>query len=146
MSRLVGTVLLVFALLAGPAVGQSAPLEAPGDDAAAWQAVIHSQVQAFRDQDPATAFSYSAAQFHTQFKTPEDFFLAIVNAGYAPMMESRSESFGPYEMITPDTVYQDVTFSGEDQKFYEAIYRLTRESAGWRVESVVLGEAPGTGA
>lgn len=139
-------VTIILALLAVPALAQSDPSAAPDPSAADWQQVIQAQVQAFRDHDAAAAFSYSAAQFHTQFKDPEDFFLAIVNAGYAPMMESQSESFGPYEQPTPDTVLQDVKFVGQDQNFYEAIYQLTKEAGGWRIVAVQLGKAPGSAA
>jgi hypothetical protein len=146
MNKWLGVVVaMAMAVLSLPAWAQSqAPTVTPAP--AEWQVVIEAQVQAFRDHDAAAAFSYSAAPFHTTYKDPEEFFLAIVNAGYAPMMESQSESFGPYELVTPTIVYQDVKFVGRDQSFYEAIYRLTKEPAGWRVESVQLGKAPGAAA
>lgn len=142
-------VMVVAAMLGSPVAAQgvapsvpnaSAPEIAAPDAAtvAEWQAVIHGQIQAFRDHDAATALSFAAAKFHQQFTDPEAFLVGILNAGYAPIMESRSESFGPYEVMAPDVVDQDVKFVGNDQSLYEAVYRLQKEAAGWRVEAVVL--------
>jgi len=139
---------LVIALSSAPAAAQSdgGTLLAPGGLAASeWQSVIHNQIQAFRDLNPAVAFSYSAASFHETFKTPEDFFVTILNSGYAPVMDSQSESFGPYDQVAPDTVYQDVKFVAKDNQYYEAVYGLTHEVDGWRVETVVLAKTPGVG-
>jgi len=156
MSRWFG-VALALALLVTPVSAQSvAPsmpsAEAPAmkvPDAAAiaeWQGVVHSQVQAFRDHDAEAALSYAAAPFHEQFKDPADFLVAILNAGYAPIMDSRSESFGPYEVMSADVVDQDVTFVGKDQSLYEAVYRLQREAGGWRVEAVTMVKKADVGA
>jgi len=72
--------------------------------------------------------------------------VAILNAGYAPIMDSRSESFGPYEVMSADVVDQDVKFVGKDQSLYEAIYRLQREAGGWRVEAVTMIKKADVGA
>jgi Domain of unknown function (DUF4864) len=144
-------------LLATPVAAQSeapsipdasAPAVSAPDAAAVaeWQGVVHSQIQAFRDHDGAAALSYAAAAFHELYKDPSDFLVAILNAGYAPIMESRSDSFGPYQMLAPDVVDQDVKFVGNDQSLYEAIYRLQKEAGGWRVEAVQLVKKTDVGA
>src|SRR5690348_13478338 len=93
MSRWLGLVVAVT-MLTSPGLAQSEGPSPPTTGAATeWQSVIHQQVQAFRDHDAATALSFAAAPFHQQFSDPEAFLLAILNAGYAPIMESRSESF-----------------------------------------------------
>lgn len=135
-----------LALASAPAVAQSQGPVSPGGLAAAeWQGVIHNQLQAFRDLDASGAFSYSASSFHTAFKSPEDFFVTIANAGYAPLMDTQSETFGSYDLVNPDVVFQDVKFSGKDNQYYEAVYGLTREAGGWRVEAVVVTKMPGVG-
>jgi len=141
-----GTV-LVLALSASPAVAQSdpAPISPGGLAAAEWQDVIHNQIQAFRDGDAAVAFSYSASSFHDAFKTADDFFVTIANAGYEPLIDSQSETFGSYDQVSPDMVYQDVKFVAKDNQYYDAIYGLKREPDGWRVEAVVLAKQPGVG-
>ena len=143
-------------LQAEDAVSSSIPSMAPMPDASSpatpdaamiadWQGVIHSQIQAFRDHDAVAALSYAAATFHKTYADPNQFFAAIVGAGYGPIVDSRSETFGPYAMMAADVVYQDVKFVGKDQALYEAVYRLGREPDGWRVEGVELVKTPGVG-
>jgi len=156
MARWMGWV-VALALLSAPAFAQSEMPSMPSARAPAitapiaaeiaeWQSVIHNQVQAFRDHDGAAALSYAAAPFHRQFKDPTEFMVAILNAGYAPIMDSRSESFGSYEVMAADVVDQDVKFVGNDQSLYEAIYRLQKEAEGWRVQSVLMVKKADIGA
>jgi hypothetical protein len=133
---LVGMVALALTL--------ASPVRAQDPDLA-WQDVITSQVEAFRARDAAAAFSYAAETFHQTFATPQDFFLVIVSSGYAPIMDSKSHSFGEYKQFRADLVQQLVTFVGTDQKLYQSIYELALEPEGWRVTAVQLVQTPGVG-
>lgn len=128
--------------LASTATPSSAPAEAQPAD---WQSVIDHQVQAFRDHDAAAALSDAAKVFHDAYQDPAAFFTAIMTAGYQPIMESQSDSFGDYQMLAPDTVLQRVSFVGKDQTLYDAIYQMGHEEGGWRVEGVQLMKAAGMG-
>jgi hypothetical protein len=133
----------VFAALmalaaAVPASGQGEP--APPTP---WQQVISSQIQAFRDGDAPAAFSYAGAAFQATFPSAEVFFSAIVGSGYAPIMESVSHSFGAHRILGARGVIQEVRLIGKDQERYGAIYQLTEEEAGWRVQGVQLFKQPG---
>jgi hypothetical protein len=110
-----------------------------------WQAVITSQIEAFRAKDAPGAFEYAAAAFHAGFPSAEAFFVAIVGSGYAPIMESRSHSFGKYEKLGDTVVLQEVKLVGNDQSLYEALYQLSEETEGWRVSGVQLLKQPGMG-
>jgi hypothetical protein len=134
---------LFFALfaLASPAWAEDAALPA----ATPWQDVITSQIQAFRDHDAPAALSYAGMGFQATFPTPEAFFVAIISSGYAPIMESRSHSFGEFRMVGDTSVAQQVRFVGTNQDLYEAIYMLTEEEKGWRVQGVQLLKQPGFG-
>lgn len=110
-----------------------------------WQATITGQIEAFRTHDAPGALSYAAAVFHQAYPDPKDFFIAIISSGYAPIMESTSESFGPYELLQPDQVMQDVKLMGKDQVIYDAIYSLTKEEGGWRVSGVQLQKTQAVG-
>jgi hypothetical protein len=110
-----------------------------------WQDVITGQIQAFRDHDATVAFGYAGAKFQTTFPSAEVFFDAIVGSGYAPIMESRSHSFGAFQMTGDASVVQEVRLTGKDQALYEAIYVLDEEPGGWRVEAVVLEKSAGLG-
>lgn len=103
-----------------------------------WQDVITSQIQAFRDHDAPAALSYAGRGFQATFPSPEAFFVSIISSGYAPIMESSSHSFGEFTMVGDTSVAQEVKLVGQDQKFYEALYLLTREETGWRVQGVRL--------
>ena len=121
------------------------PLQA--EDAATnttpWQDAITSQIQAFRDHDAPTAFSYAGIGFQATFPNAETFFVAILQSGYGPIMESRSHSFGKFRLLGEMGVVQQVRFVGSDQLLYEAVYQLTEESNGWRVQAVHLMQPKG---
>ena len=125
-----------------------APAQAQEVDAAAseWQGVITGQVEAFRVHDAPVAQSFAGATFKASFTDPEQFFMAIMSWGYAPIMESRSHSFGPYELVEPNVVLQNVKFVGNDLALYEAVYQLNKEADGWRVGGVQLIKTPGVAA
>ena len=136
--------MLLAALVFGLSI-TAAPIPAEDELIAAmpWQDVINSQVQAFRDRDAPTAFGYAGIGFQVTFPNAEVFFEAILQSGYAPIMESQSHSFGSFKMIGTAGVIQAVKFVGKDQLRYEAVYQLTEEPGGWRVQGVQLFKAPG---
>lgn len=136
-SRLWGA-LLALVLFALPLAA-----EEPSVAEAPWQEVITSQIQAFRDHDAPEAFSYAGAGFQVSFPSAEAFFNAIVTSGYAPIMESTSHSFGPYQLLSETVVVQEVKLVGKSQELYGAIYQLAKEERGWRVQGVQLFKQPG---
>jgi hypothetical protein len=124
----------------------AAPVRAQDDaTAAAWQTVINGQIAAFQANDATAALSFATAPFHDAYTDPKAFVAAIVDSGYSPIIESRSHSFGRYQIVSPGHVLQDVKFVGNDQSLYEAIYQLDQETAGWRVQGVQLMKTPGVG-
>lgn len=137
--RQIAMALLALVLMLAP----TTPTRAQEAPEAAWQAVITAQIKAFRDKDAEKAFDYAAESFHVRFADAESFFLAIVGAGYAPIMESESHTFGSFERVGEAGVAQVVDFLGTDQQLYSALYQLTEEKAGWRVIGVALVKRPG---
>ena len=138
-------VLVPLMLLATPAGADDA--KAPPDPSPIeWQAAIAGQILAFRNHDAPGALSFAAAQFHKTFDDdPTGFFIAIIGSGYAPIMQSTSQTFGPYKLLAPDQVLQDVKLMGSDQAIYEAIYMLSKEDGGWRVNGVQLQKTNAVG-
>ena len=134
-----------------PDVSSSAPApsaEIPAPDQAmvdAWQGVVAAQILAFRTHDAPGALKYASAPFHAQFTDPEAFYAAIIGSGYGPIVASKAESFGPYQMVADGMVLQDVKLTGTDQSVYEAIYQLTNEADGWRVAGVQMVKTPAIG-
>lgn len=140
--RTVAAGILVAFVLLGTVV-RAEDNATPAAVAEPWQAVITGQIEAFRAKDAAAAFQYAAAGFQTNFPSAEAFFAAIVGSGYGPIMESRSHSFGRFEKVDDKTVLQEVHLVGNDQSLYAAIYQLTEETNGWRVQGVQLLKQPG---
>ena len=139
MRGAIAAVALVLVMLMQPAQAQQSPGVEP------WQAVITSQIEAFRLRDASGAFQYAAAGFHTTFPSAEAFFVAIVASGYAPIVESRSHAFGTFQVLADKSVLQQVKLVGNDQTLYEAFYQLAEEPEGWRVRAVQLIKQPGMG-
>lgn len=103
------------------------------------------QIEAFRAGDGEAALSFAGAGFQTQFDgKPEAFIAAIATAGYAPIVESRSHSFGTFDKVSDTSVLQVVKFVGPNQTLYEAVYQLADEpDVGWRVQGVALRKQDG---
>ncbi len=139
VSSLRAFVMIVAAamLVSGPVQAEE-PATAAEASAEPWQDVISGQIEAFRGKDAPGAFQYAGAGFKVVFPTAEQFFLAILQAGYMPIMDSRSHSFGEFQLVGETGVVQKVRFVGNDQSLYEAYYQLAREDDGWRVQGVQL--------
>lgn len=131
LGRLAGIVALVMAILgASPAFAE--------DPIPPWQQSITGQVEAMRAHDAGKALSFASELFQASFPDPRTFLAAIEQWGYAPIIESRSHTFGPYQRLGEDSVVQQVKFTGKDQRLYDAIYQLTEEAGGWHVVGVQL--------
>lgn len=136
---------LVVGLTVLSGVGSALAQEAAVLPGQPWQATITGQIEAFRSKDAPGAFAYASAPFHQSFPSAEAFFVAIIGSGYAPIMDSRSHSFGEFTVLEDQSVLQEVQLVGNDQTLHGAIYQLTEESEGWRVMGVQLMKQPGIG-
>lgn len=103
-----------------------------------WQSVVAGQIQAFRDHDADAALKFAGDEFHKAYANPQAFYVATMSSGYEPIMKSHSQTFGPYKVLTPDMVLQEVTLVARDSTVYEAIYQVARETGGWRIHGVAL--------
>src|SRR5262249_51186026 len=70
----------------------------PAAERQAIRRVIESQVEAFRRDDAATAFSYAAPAIQDMFGTPENF-LRMVRELYAPLYHSRAIRFAETTIV-----------------------------------------------
>lgn len=112
---------------------------------APWQAVISSQIEAFRTKDSAGALAVASAGFRAQFNDPQLFYEAILAAGYGPIMDSRSHTFAEFQRVGADAAVQIVLIVGPDQGLYQALYEMRHEDDGWRVFGVALWREEGVG-
>lgn len=133
---LVSALLLVFLL--APAGAQSVSPQ----DQSAFQAVIAAQLEAFKNDDGKTAFSYAAPFIQGIFQSPETF-MAMVKKGYGPIYKNSKYSFGPLVMDPAGRPVQHVILTAPDGKRHEAIYVLQKQQDGsWKIAGVQMIEIP----
>jgi hypothetical protein len=137
--RLLTALTLVTLAFIGSAPAQesrSAPPTREAEQGTEWQSVITRQIEAFRAADAAGALSCAGASFRDAFKDPKQFYEYIASSDYEPIIKSRSHTFGEFQRGENDNVLQIVTITGSDQRIYKAMYEMTREEDGWRVQGV----------
>jgi hypothetical protein len=98
------------------------------EDAAAGQAVIRSQEEAFTRDDAAAAYTWAAPGIKSEFQTP-DIFMSMVRNGYAPVYRHRSFEFGEAKMYE-GKVYQQVHIIDASGDAWEALYTLEPQPDG----------------
>ena len=108
-------------------IGLSAPAGA-GDDVAAAQNVIRSQVEAFSHDDAAAAYSYAAPAIHEMFPQA-DIFMYMVQHSYAPVYRHRSFEFGEAR-VEGGRIAQRARIVDQDGEIWEALYTLEQQPDG----------------
>lgn len=110
-----------FVLLAALLIGLASPACA-GDDVAAAQHVIRSQVEALGRDDAAAAYALAAPAIQEIFPQP-DIFMAMVRGSYAPVYRHRSFEFGEAR-IADGRIAQRVHIVDAEGVPWEALYTL----------------------
>lgn len=106
-----------------------------------WQEAITGQIEALRRADGAAARAFSGSGFQGPGTDPTAYVRWVRRTGYGPLIDSVSHAFGMFEQVGERRVLQIVTIVGFDHKIYEALYRLTLEADGWRVQEVRLRDS-----
>jgi hypothetical protein len=127
----------------------SAPLRAEAlsaEDKAQFQSIITGQIEAFRAENGAKAYSYAAPMIRQIFPTPEQF-MNMVRQGYQPVYRPQSFEFGEAGFSASGRPIQRVTVVGPDGLTYEAIYTMQRQPDGsWQINGCAIVRAPDMGA
>ena len=140
--RLILSLLAVFMLLAAPVRAESLSAE----DKSAFESIISGQIDAFRAEDGARAYSYAAPMIKQIFPTPE-VFMDMVRKGYQPVYRPQSFTFGEAGFSASGRPIQKVTIVGPDGLTYEAIYTMERQPDGsWQINGCAIVRAPDLGA
>ena len=114
-------------------------------DRQAFRAIISGQIEAFRADDGARAFSFAAPGIKAIFSTPERF-MRMVRKGYAPVYRPQSVEFGDVtrELGAPT---QKVHLIGPDGAAWTARYAMQKQDDGsWKISAVTLEKEKGLGA
>jgi hypothetical protein len=129
-------VLVGLALLLAPMAEAAEPVDTA-------RSIIGSQIQAFLNDDAATAYSYASPQIKGLFPN-QDLFFDMVKRGYRPVYRPGNFAFGRSK-IDGTTVVQEVLISGPDGRDWTALYTLTRQPDGtYKINGVqMLQQAPG---
>ena len=107
-------------------------------DAAAIRKVVEAQLDAFRNDDGARAFSYATDGIREIFGTPERF-MAMVRGDYAVVYRPASVAFDAPEVAGGEIV-QPVRLTDAAGNPWVAIYPMQREADGaWRINGCRLG-------
>jgi hypothetical protein len=125
----------VLALLACLAAGPASSGEAEIRSA---QSAIQGQLEAFRADDPARAYSFAAPSIKRIFPTVESF-MSMVEGGYKPVRKPQSYAFGKSQEMSATAIVQQVLLVGPDGKDWEAVYTLELQPDGsWLITGVSL--------
>jgi hypothetical protein len=135
MKLLLALALSVFSLQAA-----AQPISAA--DAAAIKAVITEQIDAFRRDDGARAFSLAAPGIRLRFGTPE-VFMDMVKNGYPAVYRPASVAFDAPELYD-GSVIQAVRLTDAQGRAWIALYPMERQPDGtWRIAGCQLARVPG---
>jgi hypothetical protein len=134
-------ILFTLLLLIAPQASLGGPVS--DADQTEFKRIISGQIDAFRADDGARAYSYAAPNIRQIFPTP-DIFMQMVKQGYKPVYRPRSFKFGQAGDDPYGRPSQRVTLVGPDGKTYEALYSMERQPDGtWRIQGCTLLQVPG---
>jgi hypothetical protein len=111
-------------------------------DRAAVQSTIERQLEAFRADDAATAYSFAAPSIKDRF-TSEAIFMEMVRQGYPPVYRPRAYSFGELKEGAAG-LEQVVDITDGEGVQWTALYTLERQADGtWKITGCFLLKKPG---
>jgi hypothetical protein len=126
--------LLLLSLITLPGVSRA------DGDGAAFQAVIQSQLDAFRRDDGMAAFAHASPMIKGMFRTPDNF-MAMVMQGYPQVYRPRSVDFGAV-IVYRGQPTQLVYLTGPDGDAVIAYYQMQQQPDGtWQINGVFLEPA-----
>ncbi|MGV8986459.1 MAG: DUF4864 domain-containing protein [Cypionkella sp.] len=125
---------LAFALLTLPAAAQEVPI----------QDTIRAQIEAFKADDFARAFTYASPTIHQMFGTPDNFgdmvrngYPMVWHPGQVEMMDLRTVAGG---------LWQRVRITDLKGQSYLLDYQMIESPNGWLINAVQMQKAGDVGA
>lgn len=133
MQRLIFTLALLLPGL--PALAQQQELEA--GDRLAIRAVIERQLEAFRNDDAAGAFTFASPEIQAKFGTAEHF-MTMVKTFYQPVYRPQYVTFRDLDIIE-GVPTQPVLLAGSDGVPVIALYVMQQQPDGvWKIDGCYL--------
>ena len=142
MRRWLGLIGLLALVLAAPQGRAQAPLAGvSAADRASIRTVIAQQMQAFRADDAALAFSFAAPHLQQLFGSPERF-MDMVRNGYGAVYRPQEVQFLDVVELGGQPT-QRVLVVGPDRVAVTAYYSMEQQADGtWRISGCVLRTLP----
>lgn len=119
--------------LAGGAAAQSTP-----------EGVIGAQIDAFQQDDFATAFDHASPGIREMFRTPENFG-RMVQQGYPMVWRPAEVRYGRSE-DRGGMVLQEVIVTDASGRVFTLLYRMQRAGETWKIAGVQILDAAQVGA
>ena len=134
---------LIFGLVAGIAlaVGSSGGVAAQDSPDAGIKDVISSQLEAFRQDDFARAFTFASPSIQGIFGTPENFG-GMVRNGYPMVWRPGKVAFLDLRQ-EGGALWQKVQIVDQKGQMHLLEYRMVDGKDGWRISGVQLLDLPG---
>ncbi|WP_037317068.1 DUF4864 domain-containing protein [Ruegeria halocynthiae] len=112
--------------LASAAIAQNAEIEAN----------IAAQIQAFKVDDFATAFTFASPNIQNLFRTPDNFG-AMVRNGYPMVWRPADVRFLELREIA-GALWQKVMITDGDGRVHILDYQMVQQENGWKINGVQL--------
>jgi hypothetical protein len=132
--RRIGFGLLTALCLALPMAAQADPV----------QDTILGQIEAFKADDFATAFTFASPSIKSIFMSPENFGRMVKN-GY-PMVHRPAEVRMLEQRMVSGALWQKVMITDQAGQTHILDYQMIETPEGWQINGVQLLPAPGVGA
>jgi hypothetical protein len=130
-------ILMTILLWAGLATASYAD-DVPADDASEFQRIITSQIDAFKADDGAKAYSFAAPSIQMIYPSSETF-MKMVQQGYPQVYRPKSYKFIGAMLDTAGRPAQKVLFIGPDGKAYSALYTMQKQPDGtWKIAGCLI--------
>lgn len=110
-------------------------------DGAAIRSTIEGQLEAFKRDDAATAYTFAAPSIQRMFPS-QDIFLQMVRQGYMPVYRPKSYGFEAVKELGGG-IAQSVRIVDEQGVQWLALYTMEKQPDGsWRISGCTLVKAP----
>jgi hypothetical protein len=96
---------------------------------------VLEQLDAFRRDDWATAYTYASSAIQTRFGL--EAFREMVTSGYAPIARSARATVTRAELVNAGHGFVEVRVEGANGETIDALYELVEEQGRWRIGGVL---------
>ena len=104
------------------------------------ESTIQSQIDAFRQNDFDTAFTFASPNIRNMFRTPENFG-RMVQQGYPMVWRPEDVTFGELREIAGG-LFQTVILKDAAGDLHYLAYRMDMIDGEWRISGVQIIQAP----